>query len=250
MKIVSDCHTHTVWSDGKQEGDALVRAAIEKGLKRVVITEHGPRHLKAGLRGERIDGWLRMVDGLSKQYAGQIEVLPGIEANLVSLDGVIDVPTDRLADFAVVGVGYHLSGRGMRFIDNLFFQIGRRISNKAAASRRMTDAMIAAIEKNAVSFVTHPGHHLALEYGRLAAAAARRGTALEISARRGHLVFGAEDVKTMKSAGARFIINSDGHKSNEVGVFDQALALAEQAGLSAQDVVNAAGYTGVQPKGL
>lgn len=64
-KIVADLHTHTENSDGTYSVEELVKAAKEKGLKALAITDH-----------DTING-LFNVDVLSKKY--DIEIIKGIE---------------------------------------------------------------------------------------------------------------------------------------------------------------------------
>ncbi|WDC83585.1 PHP domain-containing protein [Caloramator sp. mosi_1] len=45
IKIIGDYHTHTIYSHGKGTIEDNVKAAINKGLKEIVISDHGPGHM-------------------------------------------------------------------------------------------------------------------------------------------------------------------------------------------------------------
>ena len=52
MIITADYHTHTNYSHGKGTPEENVLAAIEKGLRRIAISEHAGAHLFYGVRGK------------------------------------------------------------------------------------------------------------------------------------------------------------------------------------------------------
>ena len=47
-KMTYDIHTHTTFSHGKGSMEDNVKAAIEKGLSAVAISDHGPGHINYG----------------------------------------------------------------------------------------------------------------------------------------------------------------------------------------------------------
>ena len=115
MIITADYHTHTNYSHGKGTPEENVLAAIEKGLRRIAISEHAGAHLFYGVRGNRLARLRREVDALARRYANEIEVLMGLECNLMAagkcdapLPGCADIPCGAdLAPFDVLLLGYH-----------------------------------------------------------------------------------------------------------------------------------------------
>lgn len=233
MKIFADYHTHTTYTHGKGTAEENVLAAIAKGLTRVAITEHGPGHKLYGVKTKRFTQMRREVDALNEKYAGRIEVLLGLELNLLSLDGETDCPSDADAKlFDLFLMGYH---RGILPKSGLLsFTI---LSRAKSAISRNTDAYTRAIERYPISIVSHPGEYIPLDIPKLAKAAALAGTALEINA--SHAVTTLEHVELAKAQGALFALGSDAHSPERVGVFDGALRVALGAGLGACDIVNA-----------
>ncbi|MFR7473813.1 MAG: PHP domain-containing protein [Christensenellales bacterium] len=49
IEIQADLHTHSDLSDGKGTLEENVEAAYRRGLGCIACTEHGPRHMKAGI---------------------------------------------------------------------------------------------------------------------------------------------------------------------------------------------------------
>ena len=49
IEIQADLHTHSDLSDGKGTLEENVEAAYRQGLGCIACTEHGPRHMKAGI---------------------------------------------------------------------------------------------------------------------------------------------------------------------------------------------------------
>ena len=98
MQITADFHTHTIYSHGKGRAEDNIRVAIQRGLKTVGITDHGPGHYFIGIRG--VSGFRKLhaeIQKLRGKYP-EIEILFGVEANIVDLDGTIDVPSEILPE--------------------------------------------------------------------------------------------------------------------------------------------------------
>jgi histidinol phosphatase-like PHP family hydrolase len=70
----------------------------------------------------------------------------------------------------------------------------------------------AAIECDDVDLLAHPG----LISAEDAARAAERGCFVEVSARRGHALANGHVVRTALAAGAKLIVNSDGHAPGDL----------------------------------
>ena len=108
LKITSDLHTHTTASHGRGSMEDNVRAAVELGLEKIAITDHGPAHLfGVGIKNSEILlEQKRMAIALAKRWP-QIQILVGVEANVVSQDGQLDVPESVLDQLDLVLIGLH-----------------------------------------------------------------------------------------------------------------------------------------------
>ncbi len=76
-KLLYDLHTHTTFSHGKGSIEDNVKVAIEKGLKAIAITDHGPGHLTYGIKREAIPIMRKQIDLLSKKYT-EIKIYLGV----------------------------------------------------------------------------------------------------------------------------------------------------------------------------
>lgn len=241
MKLFADYHTHTVYSHGKGTIRENVEAAVKKGLKEIVISDHGPGHFTYGVKIKNIKKMRQEIDQLKKEY-NNIDILLGVEANLISCDGDIDVKEEDIKLFDKLLVGYH-NGAIPGSISDLYKLFLRNWLSKAipplkeSNKRIITGAMINAINRHDIDIITHPGAKADIDTKELARAAAKRGTLLEINASHGYMT--VEYVKIAMKEGVNFVIDSDAHKPEDVGNFEKGIRVAEDAGLPAERIVNA-----------
>jgi len=78
-RMIYDHHTHTTFSHGKGSIEDNVKVAVQKGLKSIAITDHGPGHLTYGIDRNKIKVMREEVERLKLVYP-QIEILLGVEA--------------------------------------------------------------------------------------------------------------------------------------------------------------------------
>jgi len=232
LNIVSDLHTHTVFSHGTGTVEDNVRAAMGAGLKRVAITDHGFDHMFYNIRD--VDAYLKEIGRVRDIYKGSIEVLAGAEFNLVSLEGGIDMPKGYEKEFDIVLMGYHklVKYRGAKsFLHFMTPMVGDK------AREKNTQAYINAMQRNKIDIITHPGYGIPIDKLAIARFAKECGTALEINAK--HPEFTQEELCACAQAGVMFSIDSDAHSPQNVGRVGPAVARAEEAGLTAVQIINA-----------
>ena len=116
MKIWADFHTHTRYSHGRGWIEDNVRAAAQKGLKVLAITDHGPGVLWIGVPFARKISHLREELSRCAALYPQIELLLGVEANIIGIDGTLDITSAmvRELDFLIVGLHPWVFSRGFR----------------------------------------------------------------------------------------------------------------------------------------
>ena len=229
MKIFADYHTHTTFSHGTGTPEDNVKAALKKGLRELAITDHGPGHLAYGIRN--LDAYLNEIERLKKEYAGKIRIYSGVELNILDLKGRIDLPSDYVSAFDKKLLGYHkfIGIRGPRALWH--FAVGKRYN-----VARSTQACIAALEKNEIDILTHPGYGMAVDLVAVAQACASTNTAFEINRSHGDLTI--DQLSGIKNAGCSFVISSDAHCPEDVGFFGDAEKKAKLAGI--HNIINAA----------
>ncbi|MEF9952361.1 MAG: PHP domain-containing protein [Clostridium sp.] len=241
MKIIADYHTHTVYSHGKGSIEDNVKVALEKNLKEIVISDHGPGHYLFGVKKKNLFKMREEIDNLQKKYPN-IKIMLGVEANITSIDGDIDLDNETLKIIDKLLVGFHFGVTGKTLLDNNKLFIMPRIGKlyKGAEDynkENITKAVINAIMKNNIDVLTHPGDKSPVDISLVAKAAKERGTLLEINAGHKHLT--VEDAKIALSEGADFIINSDAHMPSRVGEVSCAIEIATKANIPVSRIKNA-----------
>lgn len=232
IEIAGDFHTHTKHSHGTGTVEDNVKAAIDRGLSAIAISDHGMAHPFYGIRD--MEKYLRDIEDVRQRYADQIRVYSGYEGNLQSLLGRVDLPPDFTSAIDFPFFGYHKMVRYPHPADFFHFMMPKSHSDAAVAKN--TKAVAAAMQKNPVRMVSHPGYGLPVDKAALAQAAAENDVALEINAK--HPEFSAAELRSAAQAGARFIIGSDAHSPGRVGDFAAALERAEEAGIRPEQILN------------
>ncbi len=255
VRLYADLHTHTHYGHGTGTVEDNVKAAIAKGLEMVAITEHGPANL-FGVGIEDIEKlWVikSEVEECRKKYR-QIKILMGVEANIIGLDGRLDIPCEILTEMDIVIAGLHLMVKTERIKDALGLFLPNTVdrwmgvSLKSNHARNLlmdinTKALVNAVLNNKINIVAHAGWGMMVDTALLAEACVQRGTLLEINA--SHFSPSGEYVRLAKSQGAMFVINSDAHIPEKVGDFESGIKIAKESGLSASDIINAVGGYGI-----
>lgn len=251
MKITADFHTHTRYSHGTGSVVDNTVNALSLGMRAVAITDHAKNHPIVGVKPDKIDDLVKDVKAADKEYR-KIRVLSGLEANIISPRGEIDVTEEQAEKLDILLVGFHLTAYQKKFTDyfGLPFNGLLHIFCKNSAKRIAynTDATIKCVLENKVDILTHPGFRLDVDCAAIAAACAETGTYMELSSR--HRIPNLKDLEASLKAGAKFVINSDAHKPVNVGKCDYAIILAEELGLTDNEIVNISDKPVVFRRGL
>ncbi|QEK11582.1 PHP domain-containing protein [Crassaminicella thermophila] len=241
MKIFADYHTHTLYSHGKGTIQQNVEAAIKKGLTEIAISDHGFGHFLYGIKKNDLPKMREEIAKINKS-TDKIKVKLGIEANIISIDGKLDVDKETLKSLDIVLAGYHFGAIPKNIIDcfrihgnNFLARYFPTVDRKVRVIN--TDAVVAAIYNNPIDILTHPGAKANIDTKEVAKAAAKMGTALEINSSHGHLT--VEYIKIAMKEGAKFVISSDAHRPEDVGNVDKGIQRAIQAELSIDQIINA-----------
>ncbi len=127
-----DGHTHSRWCPhgSREPTRRFVRKAVDLGFERYSITEHGPVPGRIGgayppdsytTPIEDLDRCLEEAWELRSEFAGEIEVLPGLEIDFFhgaeeQTAAVVERYGDRLLD-ALLSVHFLPAGEGFRMVD-------------------------------------------------------------------------------------------------------------------------------------
>lgn len=95
MKFLSNLHTHTIYSDGKNTPEECIKKALEKNFLSIGFSDHAPIHLEENLPVEdrytmdrnNLIKYIDEINTLKEKYKDSIEIYLGIEEDyLPSLD--------------------------------------------------------------------------------------------------------------------------------------------------------------------
>jgi len=223
MKIVADLHTHTIAS-GHAYSSVLemAKAAAQKDLKILAFTDHGP-----AMPGGAHPYHFYNMTVVPQEIEG-VEIIRGIEANIVDCNGSIDLLDDYLLRLDWVLAGFHMN------------------CSPEGGREENTEAMIKAIENPRVDGIVHPGNpDYPIDALRVVRAVQANRKVIEInnSSVRGGVRAGSEEnclriARLAKEYGALVMLNSDAHISYDVGVCDEAVELAQEVGIKEENMLN------------
>ncbi len=243
MEIFADLHTHTKHSHGKGEVLDNVAQASAIGLDIIGISDHGPAHMMGiGIKNLQILDEIKREILLSQEMYPNTKVKLGVEANVISIDGDIDITEEYLQKLDYLQVGLHVMVRPKKWLDGInrmathyLRNISQGLMNKSRFLN--TEALINAVYRYNIDIITHPHHRFNIDTRRLAMACAARNTAFEINT--SHKNMTVELIEIAANEGVEFVIGSDAHQPHRVGDFAYGIAMAKAAGLSTNQIRNA-----------
>jgi len=222
VQFIADLHIHTIAS-GHAYSTVLeiVRAAADKGLSMIALTDHGPR-----MPGAPHPYHFANLKAIPDCLFGT-RVLKGVEANVIDRQGNLDLDESRLATMDIVLAGLH----------SLCAPNGTVAEN--------TEMMINTIKNPWVDIVVHPGNpEFIIDNEKVVLAAVKYGVALEINnssltvSRRGSLPHCEHIAKLAKEYGCKMVLGSDSHFAFSVGDFGAATELISRNGILPEQLLN------------
>ncbi len=223
MNIVADLHTHTVASGHAYSTiQELAVAAQEKGIEILAMTDHGPA-MPGGPHPYHF-GNLKV---LPEKIAG-VEILKGIEANVIDSRGTLDLPINELVKLDLVLVGFH---------NHTGYSPGTKKEN--------TETLLKAVRNPLADVIVHPGNpEYEIQIEPVIEAARKHDTLLEINNSSYHSRPGSRSncikvASQLQEAGLPIIMGTDTHYADQVGEFTEALRILEEAGVKKTNILNA-----------
>ncbi len=242
MIITSDFHTHTIFSHGK--GDVIDNAisAKNKGLKLVGISDHGFNHPAFGLSINKISPLKDRVKK-AKEETG-IDVLLGIESNIIGANGVVDLKTKYYDDFDLFIAGIH---KFVAYKPNSVFNLAipslfYTYFSKNHVPKRLIDTTtktyINVIKNNPVDIISHINFCCFCDVVEVAKCASDYGTYIELNSKKRHIT-DEEINEILCKTKANFIINSDAHSKDRVGDFSLSMSIVDRLQIPENRIANA-----------
>ena len=198
-----DLHTHTFFSDGELIPSELVRRARVKGYRALAITDHVDASNVEFLVPQLVQACQRLNEHQ------KVVVVPGVE--------ITHVPP---SDLEQVVASARAAGAQLVVVHG----------------ETMVEPVAPGTNKRAlqldIDVLAHPG----LITREEAALAAKRGIALELSARRGHSLSNGHVVRMAQETGAKLVLNTDAHSPGDLLTIAEARKVAFGAGLRPKEV--------------
>ena len=235
MKLLGDYHTHTAYTHGTSTVEENVAQAEILGLKEIAITEHSYKGYNHIVKGD-LDKIRADINSIKDKYKPRI--LLGIEANLISTEGDIDISDEELEGLDLVVLGFHKFSK-VGFKQFFKFVLPNLLRKRPTQKQieRNTNAYIKAMDKHRVSILAHLGYAgCAVDVVRLAKEAAKRNIYIELNGKR--INFTKENLDAMLETNVMFVINSDAHSKLAVGKNHRAFNLIEKYNIPLDRIAN------------
>ena len=240
MNLNADYHTHTVFSHGKGDVIDNARAAAEKGLKELGIADHGFAHPAFGLRKRKLPELKKRIENAKKETG--VNVLLGIESNIIGTDGTTDLKPELYDDFDIFLAGVHkfvkykFGTAFSLFLPNLFNSAVKKKDVPKSLIRRNTQTYINVIKNNPVDVITHLNFCCFADAAEVAKAAADYGTYIELNSKKVHL--SDDELYEVLKTDVKFVINSDAHSPSRVGEISLVEKTLERTGFPTERIAN------------
>ncbi len=220
----TDLHVHTTASvHAFSTLKEYVDRARDIGIKAIAITDHGPN-----LKGGPQSAYFTALCSVVPETIDGVRILKGIEANILDIDGTIDVPFHAKARLDLVLAYPHPF-------------TAFRDSGKAAN----TKAIIAALERNpCIDILSHPlASWFETDVGEIARVACGLGVAMELNENtfRSHPVDLRKIaclVEETLSAKGVFVISSDSHHVSTLGADAHSREIVKNYGIPDASILN------------
>ena len=241
MLVYGDYHTHTIYSRNNHgKGTVLENASVaaDKGLKQIAITDHGFNHEFYSLRRKKIPQ-LREDILNAKEITG-VDILLGVEANIISLDGDVDVKEEDFENLDILLMGYHKLVNMRSLKDKILMNWANAFDKVFRPSKerinRNTTAFLKALDKYPIDVITHLNYGFQTDTIAVAKMAKQKGTYVELNGKK--INFTEEEIEIMKAEGIKFIVNSDAHTPDRVGEVNKGLNYVYKYNIPVSQVVN------------
>ncbi len=247
-----DLHMHSVWSDGKNTPEEMIREAIARGMDCVGISDHS--HTpgdECGMTPEGTLAYRAEMDALKEKYAGKIRVLCGLERDYYSDDdleydyvigsvhfvrapGGGTVIVDWTADKQREGVDACFGGDWYAFAEAYYDLVGRVVEKTKCDLIGHFDLLSKFAETDPLFDPAHPRYVRAWQ--RAAEKLLKTGKPFEVNTgamSRGYRTgpYPSEEIRRyLLERGGRLILSSDAHQKENIGfAFDRYISQVPHA---------------------
>ncbi len=223
-----DLHMHSTWSDGRNSIEEMVEACAARGYEYMVISDHSKSlAMTGGLDAYRLREQWKEIDEVRARHP-EIRVLRSMEVDILG-DGSLDLEDEMLAGLDLVLISLH--------------------SRLDLPLVQQTDRVLKALEHRQVNIFCHPTARLInrrkpaeLDLEVILRRAAELGVALELNCSPNRLDLKDTHLMLAKELGCKIVIDTDSHRTRELGLMRYGVDQARRAGLGPEDVLNTRGF--------
>ena len=222
--IRGDLHMHTTATDGRCSILEMARAAQDRGLEYIAITDHSKALAMAnGLNEKRVLAQIREIRKAESHLEG-FRILAGTEVD-IHVDGTLDLDDEVLEQLDVVVASVH--------------------SHMNLPTEQMTERLLRALENPHLNILGHPTGRLllrrepfAFDFEKILEAAKKRKIALEINSFPDRLDLREHHVRLCKERGVKLVISTDSHHTKHLEHMKYGILMARRGWLEKPDVLN------------
>ncbi|MBI4441788.1 MAG: DNA polymerase/3'-5' exonuclease PolX [Acidobacteria bacterium] len=222
--IRGDLHMHTTETDGRCSLEEMARAAQERGLQYIAITDHTKALAMAnGMNEKRVLQQIQQIKKANAELEG-FRILAGSEVD-IHLDGKLDLDDEVLAQLDVVVASVH--------------------SHMNLPPEQMTERLLRAFENPYLSILGHPTGRLLLrrepfgfDIEKVLDAAKKKKIAMEINSFPDRLDLREHNVRLCKERGVKLVISTDSHHTKHLEHIKYGVLMARRGWLEKEDVLN------------
>jgi DNA polymerase (family 10) len=231
QQLAGTFHSHTSWSDGAHEIEAMAEKAREMGLGYLGLSDHSQAAVYAhGLDEARLAKQIQEVDRLNRRWK-DFRILKGLECDILA-DGSLDLSPAVLA--------------------GLDFVIGSVHSGFEMSEQEMTDRVCKALGNEHLDILGHPTGRLLLsregykvDLERVLQTAAREEKVVELNAYPNRLDLDWTHCRRAKELGVPIAINPDAHSVDDLDNLRYGIGTGRRGWLERKDVFNTRGLDDV-----
>ncbi|MDW7740459.1 MAG: DNA polymerase/3'-5' exonuclease PolX [Bacillota bacterium] len=217
-------HVHSVYSDGTNTLEEIVRYCLDSGLEYVGITDHSQSAFYAGgLKDDDLKRQAEEIQALREKYSN-LGIYAGVEAD-IRADGTLDYPDEIL--------------------EKLDFVIASVHSGLKMERSKMTERVIQALRNPYVTMLGHPTNRLLLgrdsspiDLETIFEVALEKGIIIELNASPARLDLDWRHLKKVKEMGLLVSINPDAHRLENFIDIELGVSLARKGWLDKGDIFN------------
>ncbi len=221
MKLVVDTHCHSIATGHAYSTiQELAEQASKKGLEMIAVTDHG-----IAMEDAPHLWYFSNLRNVPREING-VKILRGVEANIIDMNGTLDMPERYLKRLDWVIASLH------------------DVCIEPGTIEQHTNAWIKVVENPYVDALGHSGNPVfAFDFDEVLRCVKEFDKLVEINNHSFYFRTGSEEnckiiAQKCKEMKIKIVVGSDAHISFDVGKFDKACSLLKEVGMPEERVMN------------